>query len=139
MGVSNREPPLSLILDVSMTHLSQIMTRSRAIKSLAFVVLSITYTQTLINPKSYVTPLVGLASNLTIGINLDDAVGLTYEGCTAWCGSEQESFDWPAFSQQFSSWLLPWIALISQLPFSAESWLDNLVSSEFPLASISVL
>ena len=57
-----------------------------------------------------------------------DAVALTYEACTYWCGGGQESFDWSVFSQQFSAWLLPWLALVSQLPFGAESRLDNLIS-----------
>ncbi|KAF9648876.1 hypothetical protein BDM02DRAFT_3128752 [Thelephora ganbajun] len=60
------------------------------------------------------------------------AVALTYKACTQWCGSGQEGFDWSVFSQQFSAWLLPWLALVSQLPFGAESRLDNLISGELP-------
>jgi len=56
------------------------------------------------------------------------AVGLTYSACKQWCGSGQEKFSWSVFSQQFSAWLLPWLALVSQLPFGAESRLDNLIS-----------
>ena len=58
------------------------------------------------------------------------AVALTYETCCSLCGSGQEAFDWSVFSQQFSAWLLPWLALVSQLPFGAESRLDNLISGE---------
>ena len=68
-----------------------------------------------------------------------DAIGVTYEACTAWCGSEQEPFDWEAFSQQFSSWLLPWLALIFQLPFGAEYSLDNLISRTFPSRPLRIL
>jgi len=32
------------------------------------------------------------------------------------------------FTQQFAAWMLPWLALLSQLPFGAESKLDDLVS-----------
>jgi hypothetical protein len=60
-----------------------------------------------------------------------DALGLTYGACTKWCGTDREPFNWSAFSQQFSAWLLPWLALVSQLPFGAESRLDNLISGEF--------
>jgi len=60
------------------------------------------------------------------------AVGLTYRACKEWCGSGQEAFNWSVFSQQFSAWLLPWLALVSQLPFGAESRLDNFISGWFP-------
>jgi hypothetical protein len=64
-----------------------------------------------------------------------DAVALTYETCNSLCGSDQEAFNWSIFSQQFSAWLLPWLALVSQLPFGAESLFDNLISGEYPMAS----
>ena len=65
-------------------------------------------------------------------INPQDAVGLTYLACVQHCGPDQESFSWTVFSQQFSAWLLPWLALVSQLPFGAENSLDNLISGQFP-------
>jgi len=105
------------------------MTRSRAIKSLAFVVISVTYTQCWINSKTNDTTVGGLYRTTA---DPKDAAFLTHDACTAWCDSRQESFDWSAFSQQFSAWLLPWLALVSQLPFGAESNLDNLISSTFP-------
>lgn len=117
------------------------MTRSSGIKSLAFLsflILSVAartnFTQCLIDFKD---------SNVTNGgtdyhgrpvANSSDAVGLTYEACTRWCGYGQEPFDWSVFSQQFSAWLLPWLALISQLPFGAENGLDNLISGKSPPA-----
>ena len=61
-----------------------------------------------------------------------DAVALTYEECDYLCGTTQEAFGWSTFSQQFSAWLLPWLALVSQLPFGAESRLDNFISGESP-------
>ncbi|KAF9786476.1 hypothetical protein BJ322DRAFT_1108325 [Thelephora terrestris] len=64
-----------------------------------------------------------------------DAVGLTYEQCMASCGTGQESFSWSVFSQQFSAWLLPWLALVSQLPFGAESRIDNLISVALTVGS----
>jgi len=58
------------------------------------------------------------------------AVALTYKACIEWCGSGRKPFRWSAFSQEFSAWLLPWLALVSQLPFGAGSHLDNLISGE---------
>ncbi|KAF9786451.1 hypothetical protein BJ322DRAFT_788352 [Thelephora terrestris] len=67
--------------------------------------------------------------------NSQDAVALTYEECKSFCGTGQEAFDWSVFSQQFSAWLLPWLALVSQLPFGAESRIDNLISVALTVGS----
>jgi len=56
------------------------------------------------------------------------AVGLAYQTCKARCGGYPESFDWREFAQLFSSWLLPWLALISQLPFGSGNYADDFVS-----------
>jgi len=60
------------------------------------------------------------------------AVGLTYETCKTRCGGNAESFNWREFAQLFSSWLLPWLALISQLPFGSGNYADDFVSGWFP-------
>jgi len=57
-----------------------------------------------------------------------EAVGLTYETCVARCGTGWETFDWKEFAQMFSAWLLPWLALLSQLPFGSSSYADDFVS-----------
>ena len=57
-----------------------------------------------------------------------DAVGLKYETCKQLCGATAESFNWRQFAQLFSSWLLPWLALISQLPFGSGDRIDNFLS-----------
>jgi len=57
-----------------------------------------------------------------------EAVGLTYQTCTARCGAGWENFNWKDFSQLFSSWLLPWLALLSQLPFGSSNYADDFVS-----------
>ena len=75
-------------------------------------------------------------SNTTIGgvdsrgrpTSPEAAFGLTYKTCTAKCGSDAESFRWKEFAQLFSSWLLPWLALISQLPFGSGNYADDFVS-----------
>ena len=63
--------------------------------------------------------------------NSRDAVALTYGKCVSLCGSGQEPFDWSVFGQQFSAWLLPWLALVSQLPFGAMTSLENFISGVF--------
>ncbi|RPD78553.1 hypothetical protein L226DRAFT_503087 [Lentinus tigrinus ALCF2SS1-7] len=60
--------------------------------------------------------------------SVSQANAVSYGLCVRACGAGPEAFDWPAFYQQFSSWLLPYLALLSQLPFGAESRLSNLTS-----------
>jgi hypothetical protein len=64
-----------------------------------------------------------------------NATAITYDLCVSQCGAGQEPFQWTAFSQLFSSWLLPWLALLSQLPFGANDKLDNLESMLLTLGS----
>ncbi|KDR76728.1 hypothetical protein GALMADRAFT_66963 [Galerina marginata CBS 339.88] len=56
------------------------------------------------------------------------ATAITYDLCVSQCGEPHGSFQWNPFSQQFTSWLLPWLALVSQLPFGANDKLANLES-----------
>ena len=44
---------------------------------------------------------------------------VTYDQCVQSCGGGIGQFNWPMFFQGFTSTLLPWFALISQLPFGA--------------------
>ncbi|KAJ7720292.1 hypothetical protein DFH07DRAFT_308663 [Mycena maculata] len=60
--------------------------------------------------------------------NISEATAITYDLCLVACGASSEPFNWSIFSQQFSAWLLPYLALVSQLPFGANNRLDNLVS-----------
>ncbi|GLB41079.1 hypothetical protein LshimejAT787_0902940 [Lyophyllum shimeji] len=71
---------------------------------------------------------VGGTDNHGRPLSVADATAITYELCIKACGSGSEAFQWSVFSQQFSSWLLPWLALVSQLPFGSNDKLDNLVS-----------
>ena len=64
------------------------------------------------------------------GVSAADAVGLSYGTCTEQCGSTAESFSWREFTQLFSAWLLPWLALISQLPFGSGNYIDDFVSGQ---------
>ena len=62
-------------------------------------------------------------------VEYEPATAISYADCVAYCGGNaQEPFDWQTFSQQSTSWLLPWLALISQLPFGGQSVMDNFVS-----------
>ena len=72
------------------------------------------------------------------GNNVTDAnaTAITYRGCVKSCGgSGQEPFDWDVFSQQFAAWLLPWLALLSQLPFGATLRVDNFMSAILTIGS----
>ncbi|KAG1728557.1 hypothetical protein EDB19DRAFT_157705 [Suillus lakei] len=67
--------------------------------------------------------------------NISDATSISYSMCTSRCGTGQEPFQWSVFSQEFSAWLLPNLALISQLPFGAQYRLDNLMSAVLTVGS----
>ncbi|KAL1733036.1 hypothetical protein EV714DRAFT_205487 [Schizophyllum commune] len=60
---------------------------------------------------------------------------VTYHQCQETCGSGREPFSWATFSQQFGNWLLPWLALLSQLPFGANDRLVNLNSVSLTVGS----
>ncbi|KAJ6568460.1 hypothetical protein B0H10DRAFT_2168855 [Mycena sp. CBHHK59/15] len=60
---------------------------------------------------------------------------ITYGLCVKECGGDAEPFVWNIFSQQFSAWLLPYLALIAQLPFGANDKLDNVTAVLLSLGS----
>jgi len=64
--------------------------------------------------------------------NLPTAI--TYDLCVSICGSGSASPSW-SFLQQFGSWLLPWLALVSQLPFGANDTFENLIATLLTLGS----
>ena len=68
-------------------------------------------------------------------VTTDAATGLSYTGCYKYCGKDQEPFSWAVFSQEYSAWLLPYLALLSQLPFGAGRRVDNLMSAVLTLGS----
>ncbi|KDQ58229.1 hypothetical protein JAAARDRAFT_193652 [Jaapia argillacea MUCL 33604] len=57
-----------------------------------------------------------------------NASGITHDLCVRACGSGPEPFSWSTFSPQFGAWLLPYLAIVSQLPFGTGQRLGNLVS-----------
>ncbi|KAE9388397.1 hypothetical protein BT96DRAFT_947646 [Gymnopus androsaceus JB14] len=64
-----------------------------------------------------------------------NATAIPYEICVTACGGGPEPFSWSDFSNQFSAWLLPWLALLSQLPFGANDNLENLISVVLTIGS----
>ncbi|KAG2151698.1 hypothetical protein BD769DRAFT_1623497 [Suillus cothurnatus] len=61
--------------------------------------------------------------------NASDVTAISYSMCISNYGTGQEPFQWSVFSQEFSAWLLPNLALILQLPFGAQYRIDNLMSA----------
>jgi hypothetical protein len=57
--------------------------------------------------------------------DVSQVVGMTYSMCITQCGSAPVAFNFPSFSTQFSSFMLPFLALTAQLPFGAPNHLDN--------------
>ncbi|KAF7316924.1 hypothetical protein HMN09_00426600 [Mycena chlorophos] len=70
--------------------------------------------------------------------NLSQATAVSYSLCVRACGSGSEPFSWNTFSQQFTAWLLPYLALVSQLPFGAKTRLDNLSSMLLTVGSPTI-
>ena len=65
----------------------------------------------------------------------DAATAISLAGCLKYCGKSQEPFSWTVFAQEYSAWLLPYLALLSQLPFGARRRMDNLMSAILTLGS----
>ncbi|KAK7018898.1 hypothetical protein R3P38DRAFT_1277701 [Favolaschia claudopus] len=61
-------------------------------------------------------------------VNIANATAMTYDLCIRTCGSGPHINPWSVFSQRFSTWLLPFLALVSQLPFGANNRVDNLMT-----------
>src|ERR1700761_1324344 len=61
-------------------------------------------------------------------VNSSIAKGFLYSTCIPQCGSSLTSSSISVFSQAFNSWLLPWLALVSALPFGAKRYSGNLMA-----------
>ncbi|KAJ7486543.1 hypothetical protein FB451DRAFT_1126798 [Mycena latifolia] len=63
--------------------------------------------------------------------NITSATGMTYALCLQTCGagiwdsSGGQAGRWLTFSQTFSTWLLPFLAMVSQLPFGGDTIFEN--------------
>ncbi|KAJ7807301.1 hypothetical protein B0H14DRAFT_2873741 [Mycena olivaceomarginata] len=61
-------------------------------------------------------------------VNVANATAMSYALCVQTCGTGPHFHSWNVFSQRFGTWLLPFLALVSQLPFGANNRLDNFMS-----------
>ncbi|KAG1862598.1 hypothetical protein DFJ58DRAFT_234515 [Suillus subalutaceus] len=86
-----------------------------------------------LNPSGLVDANGGNITNTSSEIS--QAVGFTYDTCLSKCGPGTQKPTWANTSQQFSAWLLPYLALISQLPFGARHRVDNLMSAILTVGS----
>ncbi len=57
--------------------------------------------------------------------NYENATAITLESCYRVCGNGSEPFSFPDFAQESSAWFVPWLALLSQLPFGANDLFEN--------------
>jgi hypothetical protein len=58
-----------------------------------------------------------------------DAQGMTYATCYALCGDGWQPDSWLTVSAYLATWLLPWIALVGQLPFQTRNWKHDCLSA----------
>ncbi|KAG2114339.1 uncharacterized protein F5147DRAFT_786912 [Suillus discolor] len=79
--------------------------------------------------------LVSVNGGNVLSSDIMNAVGFTYHTCLSQCSSGTQSPIWANVSQQFGTWLLPYLALISQLPFGARHRVDNLMSAILTVGS----
>ncbi|KAJ7608733.1 hypothetical protein FB45DRAFT_379373 [Roridomyces roridus] len=52
--------------------------------------------------------------------------GISAQVCYASCGTMRQSIDFTTSAITMTTWLLPWLALIAQLPFEATGWMNLL-------------
>ena len=124
-------PEMTLSLPTTSVH----MYRHRGLLILiascfvCFTVAAVDFKQCLTNiQKSPMGSTGGLDNRGNPIANISAATAITYQLCVSACGEGPEAFEWSLFAQRFGAWLLPWLALISQLPFGARLKSENLVS-----------
>jgi hypothetical protein len=109
-----------------MRHLFVLLSVSSTLLSAVFA--AVDFPTCLANVRNGLFGTVGGRDNHGNPVDISNATAITYELCLAACGVGSEPCRWSVFSQQFSSWLLPWLALASQLPFGSNDKVDNLDS-----------
>ncbi|KAJ8073073.1 hypothetical protein PM082_019941 [Marasmius tenuissimus] len=67
--------------------------------------------------------------------NPDNATAIPYGACVKECGASPYIHSWTTFAPEFSAWLLPYLALLSQLPFGARDRWDNLLAAILTVGS----
>ncbi|KDQ58268.1 hypothetical protein JAAARDRAFT_155966 [Jaapia argillacea MUCL 33604] len=100
-------------------------------KGVAFVtqsVLTVDFGQCLAEVNNGTWGTIGGTDNHGNPVPIGEATGITYALCKTACGVGPEKFTWSSFSPQFSAWLLPYLALVSQIPFGTGNKWSNFVS-----------
>ncbi|KAJ7139138.1 hypothetical protein C8R44DRAFT_847287 [Mycena epipterygia] len=77
----------------------------------------------------------GTDLNGNLVANSSQVLGMTYRMCVSQCGSTPEAFRFSSFSTQFTSFMLPFLALTAQLPFGAANHADNFSSIVLTIGS----
>ncbi|KAJ7653297.1 hypothetical protein DFH06DRAFT_531204 [Mycena polygramma] len=95
----------------------------------------VNFNQCLVEVNTGLHGTVGGMDNYGNPVNISQATAITYELCKTACGTGPEPFVWIIFSQQFTAWLLPYLALVAQLPFGATDRLDNVVATLLSVGS----
>ena len=96
----------------------------------SLVVAAANFTQCMYDFQSNPHAIGGVDSRGRLTASPADAVGLTFVACEEYCGRAAETFNFGEFAKLFSSWLLPWLALISELPFGSGNYQDDFISGE---------
>jgi len=80
---------------------------------------------------------IGLGYDGLPTLNDSAATAISYLNCVAYCpgGDTPEPVKWNTVVQLFSSWLLPWLALMSQLPYGAAQIRDNIMALALTIGS----
>ncbi|KAJ7112476.1 hypothetical protein C8R44DRAFT_710993 [Mycena epipterygia] len=68
-------------------------------------------------------------------VSIANATAMSYALCIETCGASFSPRPWSVFSQRFSTWLLPFLALVCQLPFGGNNRLDNIMSMALNVGS----
>ncbi|KAG7451519.1 uncharacterized protein BT62DRAFT_1000769 [Guyanagaster necrorhizus] len=88
--------------------------------------LSVNFSQCLVDIQSGKYGINGLLDNQGNPVSTyGNATAATLKLCYHACGRGSEPFSFPAFAQESSAWFVPWLALLSQLPFGANDLFEN--------------
>ena len=69
----------------------------------------------------------------------DDAWGISVEECFSTCDTIDADFRFDDFSASFTNWLLPWLALIAQLPFQTDGPFNDVMSMLLAVGSPALI
>ena len=69
----------------------------------------------------------------------DNAWGASVDECFQTCNNIASTFHFDQFSASFTNWLLPWLALIAQLPFQTDGPFNDLMSMLIAVGSPALI